>query len=185
LNSGFQSLLEHLRESIKEKTMLQEAKEVCPTTTRRLIGEGALLVDVREPREVQVLAFDVPEILYIPLFELETRWNEIPKDRDVVMVCQGGGRSLKATYYMQYHGYTQVSNMSGGIEQWARKGFPVKGELPVAGACSTGCCGGDSVPTDADSNACCATGAPEPVATPCCGSQSTVAPKIATVAKAL
>jgi hypothetical protein len=36
--------------------MLQEAKEACTTTTRRLIGEGALLVDVREPREVQAEA---------------------------------------------------------------------------------------------------------------------------------
>jgi rhodanese-related sulfurtransferase len=148
--------------------MLDEAKEVCPTTTRRLIAEGALLIDVREQREVQTLAFDVPDILYIPLFELETRWSEIPMDREVVMVCQSGGRSLKATYYMQYQGYSQVSNMSGGIEKWSKKGFPVKGALPVAGTSAAGCCGSKCVPNDADSGSCCAPIATAQATATCC-----------------
>jgi rhodanese-related sulfurtransferase len=147
--------------------MLQEAKEVCPTTTRRLIGEGALLVDVRELREVQALAFDVSDIVYIPLSELEKRWSEIPKDREVVLVCQGDGRSLKATYYMQYHGYTQVSNMSGGIEKWVKKGFPVKGQL-----LATGCCGPKCVPDGTNASACCEASVLEPVGASCCGGQA-------------
>jgi rhodanese-related sulfurtransferase len=53
--------------------MLEEAKQVCPTTTRRLVGEGALLVDVRERAEVARTAFDVPAIVNIPLTELEQR----------------------------------------------------------------------------------------------------------------
>ncbi|MEX1166786.1 MAG: rhodanese-like domain-containing protein, partial [Hydrogenophaga sp.] len=80
-------------------TTLEEAKQVCPTTTRRLVGEGALLVDVREAHEVARTAFDVPNIVNIPMSQFETRWSEVPRDRDVVMVCEGGERSLKATYY--------------------------------------------------------------------------------------
>ena len=120
--------------------MLQEAKEVCPTTTRRLIGEGAVLVDVREPGEIASIAFDAPDILHIPMSELEQRWSEVPKNREVVLVCQVGARSLKATYFLQYHGYTQVSNMAGGIKKWVRKGFPVKGQLLAVGTCAGGCC---------------------------------------------
>ena len=120
--------------------MLAEAKEVCPTTARRLTNEGALLVDARELNEVQALAFDVPDVVNIPLAELETRWNELPKDRELVMVCQEGGRSLKATYFMQYNGYTQVSNMGGGILKWMQKGFPVIGKRAEVPACATGCC---------------------------------------------
>ena len=41
---------------------LPQARGVCPTTTRRLLGEGALLVDVRERPEVAPLAFDVPSM---------------------------------------------------------------------------------------------------------------------------
>jgi rhodanese-related sulfurtransferase len=120
--------------------MLAEAKEVCPTTTRRLANEGALLVDVREVNEVQALAFDVPNLVNIPLSELEVRWSELPKDRELVMVCQGGERSLKATYFLQYQGYTQVSNMSGGILKWMQKNFPVIGKRAEVSACATGCC---------------------------------------------
>lgn len=134
--------------------MLQEAKEVCPTSTRRMIGEGALLVDVREPNEIAALAFDVPDVVNIPLFELESRWQEIPKDREVIFVCKSGARSLKATYYLQYHGYTNVSNMTGGIEKWATKGFPIIGARAVA-ACVTGCCSTDCAPNPTATSACC------------------------------
>ena len=138
--------------------MLQEAKEVCPTTTRRLIGEGALLVDVRESEEVQAVAFDVPSIIHIPLSELEQRWSEVPKDREVVLVCRVGERSLKATYFLQYHGYTQVSNMAGGIEKWARKGFPITGQLVPAGVSAGGCCGSAGEPTGSSGGSCCGGG---------------------------
>jgi rhodanese-related sulfurtransferase len=121
--------------------MLKEAKEVCPTTTRRLISQGALLLDVREPHELATCAFDVPAIVNIPLSEMEKRWSEIPKDREVVVVCQVGERSLKATYFLQYHGHTSVSNMGGGLAKWVRKGFPVKGQLAAdASAATSSCC---------------------------------------------
>ena len=137
------------------QNMLEEAREVCPTTTRRLIGEGALMLDVREPGEVAAFAFDVPDILAIPMSELEQRWSEVPRDRDVVVVCEVGVRSLKATYYLQFNGYTRVSNMDGGIVKWARKGFPVKGQQPAASASATGCCGAASETASASAGSCC------------------------------
>ena len=122
--------------------MLNEAKEVCPTSTRRLISQGALLLDVRELDEVAACAFEVPALINIPMSELEQRWSELPKDRDIVVVCHIGERSLKATYFLQFHGYSQVSNMGGGLAKWVRKGFPVKGQLTAqAGeAASSFCC---------------------------------------------
>lgn len=128
--------------------MLEEAKQVCPTTTRSLVGEGALLVDVRERAEVARTAFDVPAIVNIPLLELEQRFAELPKDRELVLVSESGARSLKATYYLQFQGFTRVSNMQGGLLKWIRKGFPVVGECyqapAVAGVSS--CCGGSAAP---------------------------------------
>ena len=123
--------------------MLNEAKEVCPTTTLRMSREGALLVDVRERDEIDSLAFDVPDLLVMPMSEFERRCAELPRDRDLVMVCRVGERSLKATYFLMYQGYTRVANMEGGIAKWARKGFPVKGNASAAIVSSeTGCCGG-------------------------------------------
>ena len=52
---------------------LPPAREACPTTTRRLLGEGAVLVDVRELSEVAQTAFDVPGVVLLPLSELQQR----------------------------------------------------------------------------------------------------------------
>lgn len=123
---------------------LPQAREVCPTTTRRLIGEGALLVDVRERAEVAQLALDVPDIVVMPLSEFERRFAELPRDRELVMVCQSGPRSLKATYFLMYQGYTRVANMGGGINKWASKGFPIRGARAAVPAAAGGCCSASS-----------------------------------------
>ncbi len=106
-------------------------KEICPTTTQGWVKNGALLVDVREKDEVETLSFDVPNIINIPLSEFEERFNEIPKDREVVMVCKSGARSLRAAGFLVNHGYTNVVNMQHGMIRWATKGFPTKGDTAV------------------------------------------------------
>ncbi|MFN4234228.1 MAG: rhodanese-like domain-containing protein [Bacteroidia bacterium] len=120
-------------------------KEICPTTTQEWVKKGALLVDVREKDEVAELSYDVPNIINIPLSEFEERFNEIPKDKDVVMVCRSGGRSLRAAGFLVNHGYNNVVNMQHGIIRWVQKGFPTKGNTSnITGGdscCSTsGCC---------------------------------------------
>jgi rhodanese-related sulfurtransferase len=56
-------------------------------------------------------SFDVAGMVNIPLSELELRWQETPHDRPVVFVCESGARSLKATYFLQYQGRSNVCNM--------------------------------------------------------------------------
>jgi rhodanese-related sulfurtransferase len=120
-------------------------KEICATTTQQWIKEGALVVDVREKDEVVQLAFDVPNLLLIPLSEFEERYNEIPKDIPVVMVCKSGGRSLRATGFLVKQGYENVVNMQQGIIRWVQKGFPTTGNASIVtggdSCCSSsGCC---------------------------------------------
>lgn len=117
------------------------AREVCPTTTRRLLAEGALLVDVRELSEVAQAAFDVPGVLLLPLSELQERHGELPRDRMLVLASQGDERSLKATYFLIYQGFTQVAHMQGGLEKWARKGFPIRGAISQGVITPASCCG--------------------------------------------
>lgn len=127
--------------------MLEEAQQVCPTTTRRLIGEGALEVDVRESAEVARTAFDAPAIVNIPLRELEHRFDALPKDRELVLACETGTRSLKATDYQQFQGFTRVSNMDGGLLKWMRKSFHVIAQrFEVPTAVVSACCGGSVAP---------------------------------------
>lgn len=115
-------------------------KEICPTTTQEWIKEGAVLVDVREKEEVAQLAYDVPNVLHIPLSEFEERFNEIPKDKKVVMACKSGGRSLRAAGFLVNHGYENVVNMQHGIIRWVQKGFPTKGDTASVLGNDGGCC---------------------------------------------
>lgn len=120
-------------------------KEICPTTTQEWVKNGALLIDVREKDEVAQLAYDVPNIMNIPLSQFEERYTEVPKDKEVVMVCKSGGRSLRAAGFLINHGYDKVVNMEHGIVRWIQKGFPTNGDksvVPGTDACcsTTGCC---------------------------------------------
>ena len=122
--------------------MLDEAKDVCPTTTQSLLKQGYTLVDVRERDEIAQLAFDVPQLIIMPLSELEQRYAELPKDRPLILACRQGVRSLKATYFLMNKGYTNVTNMKFGMERWVARGFPTQGDpgdLPTT--TSSGCCG--------------------------------------------
>ncbi len=121
---------------------VEKAKEICPTTAQKWIAEGAILVDVRERDEVAALAYDVPNLIHIPLSEFEQRFQEIPKDKKVVMACKGGGRSLKATYYLLNHGYDRenVVNMQHGIVRWVQRGFPTKGDTSSVLGNQGDCC---------------------------------------------
>lgn len=124
---------------MNERIELPTAREVCPTTTRRLLVEGALLVDVRELSEVATTAFDVADVVLMPLSEIEQRYEELPRERLLVLACSSGPRSLRATYFLMLQGYTQVANMEGGLAKWARRGFPIRGSVP-AGIVATGSC---------------------------------------------
>jgi len=136
------------------KVELDKAREVCPTLTRRQAGEGALVVDVRERDEIARVALDLPEVVVMPMSELERRHGELPRDRDLIMVCAVGERSLKATCFLMYHGHSRVANMEGGIAKWARKGFPVRGDASAATATpAAGCCGAAN--PAANSGGCC------------------------------
>lgn len=122
-------------------------KEICPTTTQQWVKNGALLVDVREKDEVVELAFDVPNIINIPLSEFEERFSELPKNKEIVMVSEVGSKSLRAAGFLINHGYSKVVNMQHGLARWVQKGFLTKGNTASVNAQSGGCCGTSTTST--------------------------------------
>ena len=100
--------------------------EISPIEANKKVIEGALLVDVREKDEVEQLAFDVPNILYIPLTEFEHRYVELPKDKELIVVCRGGVRSLRAALFLIKKGFTKILSMQNGIMGWSKDGFSTK-----------------------------------------------------------
>ena len=107
---------------------MSTVQEISPTKALAMIKKGALLVDVRQPREVARKSFDVSEIMLIPVGDLKNRFQEIPVDRKVIIACHIGNRGLMATRFLMNNGYSKAVNMQQGIVRWEKEGLPVKSE---------------------------------------------------------
>lgn len=84
--------------------------------------DGAHILDVREPEEVEQARIDGAQ--HIPLGSLVERLDEVPRDRTVYVMCHVGGRSAQVTQYLEAQGFDAV-NVTGGIVEWYRAGLPV------------------------------------------------------------
>lgn len=76
-----------------------------------------LLIDVREPWEVELCSID--GALHIPMHTIPLRAGELPAERDLVIVCHHGGRSMQVAYFFERQGFASVHNLAGGIDAWA------------------------------------------------------------------
>lgn len=83
---------------------------------------GAFVLDVREPSEWT--AVHIPDATLIPLGELASRVDEVPRDRQVVVVCRSGNRSAQGRDILLGAGFTSVTSMAGGLNDWAAAGYP-------------------------------------------------------------
>lgn len=102
-----------------------EAKEVSRDEARKLINEGAQLIDVRADHEWE--AGRIAGASHVPLPELPQRLEEIDKDRPVVVYCRGGNRSTMATDALAEAGY-DAHKLSEGIVGWSGDELPLEPE---------------------------------------------------------
>ncbi|HEY0592857.1 MAG TPA: rhodanese-like domain-containing protein, partial [Thermoanaerobaculia bacterium] len=51
--------------------------------------------------------------------------EDVPKDREIVLVCRSGNRSGKAQRILAERGYTGLENMEGGMLAWEKHGYPI------------------------------------------------------------
>ena len=94
---------------------------VTPQTLWQNLHEKRLqqIVDVREPREFQ--RGHIPEAQHIPLPVLPNHLDDIARDRPVVMVCQGGRRSERATALLLEKGFDNARMLQGGMVAWRQE----------------------------------------------------------------
>ena len=85
---------------------------------------GAFILDVRTPAEYE--EYHVPGSTLIPVDELAKRVSEVPKDKEVVVVCRSGNRSGTGRDLLLQAGFPQVTSLAGGLQAWRSAGKPVE-----------------------------------------------------------
>ena len=101
------------------------AQEVTTDQLEQAIAQGATVIDVREADEFA--SGHVPNAKHIALNTVPDRIAEIPKDEQVWIICQAGGRSMKAANYLEAQGFDVVS-VAGGTGSWISEGKTVSFE---------------------------------------------------------
>jgi len=100
-----------MSESIIEEISVTEA------ACRLQSGNDIKLLDVREPFEYELAHIDGSTLVtQVLVEEIIASW---PKDTPIILQCHHGFRSMQAALFFQQQGFTQLANMSGGIDAWS------------------------------------------------------------------
>jgi len=111
------------------RQLLEQSRAVVPevgaeAVAARLASEDApVLLDVREPDETA--EGHIPGAVLVPRARLEQRIERlVPREREIVVYCESGVRSLLAGRTLRELGYDRVSSMAGGFGRWSDLGLP-------------------------------------------------------------
>jgi rhodanese-related sulfurtransferase len=100
-------------------TIMAELGEIEPKELKRRLdrGDNIVVLDVREPAEVEIAPF--PRAMHLPMGDIPSRVAELDPDAEWVVICHHGIRSAQVAMYLARGGFGRVSNLSGGIEAWS------------------------------------------------------------------
>ncbi len=94
-------------------------EQLGPQEAAQRLSDGAVMVDVREPEERAQAR--IPGSLFIPLRLVPQRFDELPRDRPLILQCAAGMRSQQAAQFLEAQGF-EVANLMHGIQGWYRMG---------------------------------------------------------------
>jgi len=81
--------------------------------------EPPVILDVREGWELKICS--LPHITHIPMGQIPARLEELDPDRETVVVCHHGVRSLRVAHFLESRGFSKLYNLRGGVDAWARE----------------------------------------------------------------
>jgi phage shock protein E len=114
--------------SVISSTQTVLSVEISPAQAYAKLQQGAFFLDVRNQDEWD--QFHITGSILIPLDQLQNRLNELPREKEIVVVCLSGHRSKSGTAILQQAGLTHVYCLSGGLQAWRAAGYSVQGNPP-------------------------------------------------------
>jgi len=81
-------------------------------------GRPPILLDVRQDWETKLCRLE--NSIHIPIEEIELRTEELDPGSEIVVYCHQGVRSAAVADYRRGLGFTNVKNLAGGLDSWAR-----------------------------------------------------------------
>ncbi|HEX8979657.1 MAG TPA: rhodanese-like domain-containing protein [Parasulfuritortus sp.] len=84
--------------------------------------EKPLLLDVREPWEYALC--HIEGAVLMPLQSVPARLAELSPERETVVICHHGVRSHHAARFLEHNGFSNIINLSGGVDGWAKEADP-------------------------------------------------------------
>lgn len=91
----------------------------------RASGKNFVLLDVREPFEVETASLS--GAVHIPMRQIPLRIRELERNAEIAVLCHHGGRSEYVAQFLRMQGFSNVHNVDGGIDAYAKR---VDGAVP-------------------------------------------------------
>lgn len=85
-------------------------------------GAAPLLLDVREPWEYRLVHLEGSRL--IPMREIPQALDTLDPDQETIVICHHGIRSRQVALFLEHHGFSNVVNLRGGLDAWARDTDP-------------------------------------------------------------
>ncbi|HOK39200.1 MAG TPA: rhodanese-like domain-containing protein [Bacteroidales bacterium] len=127
-----------LNEILKKVFNSGLVNSLSPTDAYNFCLQGLIIVDIRHPSLVSYKKFDVPNVIYIPIGEIENKFTELKAEHVYLIADSSGLNSKDVTFFLNNKGLKNVFNLSGGILDWERLGLPVLTEIKemLSGSCT-------------------------------------------------
>lgn len=96
-------------------------KEISAVQLKAMLnnGETPVLLDVREQWECGICMLD--DAIVIPMNDIPSRQAELDKESPIVTICHHGMRSQNVAFFLEQNGFTDITNLVGGMDAWARE----------------------------------------------------------------
>ncbi len=118
---GKQPTITSLKNSQPTNQSMDSIPEISTLELRQILGSNfdGILLDVREEEEYQQV--NIPQAQLLPLSQWPEAAANLPKDTEYLVHCAAGIRSARAVHWMLQNGFSNATNIAGGMKQWLQE----------------------------------------------------------------